>query len=323
MSASGWRPLSWRLEDVPATAWRGEVPAPLARPLREWVYDTLRETPSGTGIDEDRIVERVTLRLDLVLPDAEAYEQDLPDTVTGRSSRFLAYDTPVDQLLDVVDAVLDLLPAPPDFVDLLSPPPARPGARRAGLVPGATEWLTGRRVELDRLLGDALSVLRVQAGGRGLERRSDALAEAAFGEVIRSAEAARDAGSAARQLREAWGCVYALHPDPAKGYAQAIKAVESAAHAVVEPRNARATMGTMLGQLKANHDHFSLVIGTRGEVGPLIENMRLLWEGQTSRHGSSRPTRDETLEEAVMAVHLAVLLVQWFTSGAVRRSPSA
>ena len=103
---------------------------PLARPLREWVHDTLRETPSGTGIDEDRIVERVTLRLDLVLPDAEAYEQDLPDTVTGRSSRFLAYDTPVDQLLDVVDAVLDLLPAPPDCVNLLSPPPARPGARR-------------------------------------------------------------------------------------------------------------------------------------------------------------------------------------------------
>jgi hypothetical protein len=32
-----------------------------------------------------------------------------------------------------------------------------------------------------------------------------------------------------------------------------------------------------------------------------------------------RPTRPETLEEAVMAVHLAVMLVQWFISGAVRK----
>jgi hypothetical protein len=31
------------------------------------------------------------------------------------------------------------------------------------------------------------------------------------------------------------------------------------------------------------------------------------------------PTRPETLEEATAAVHLAVMLVQWFTSDAVRR----
>jgi hypothetical protein len=47
--------------------------------------------------------------------------------------------------------------------------------------------------------------------------------------------------------------------------------------------------------------------------------MKLLWEGQTSRHGSSRPTRADTLEEATMAVHLAVMLVQWLTSGVARK----
>jgi hypothetical protein len=121
-----------------------------------------------------------------------------------------------------------------------------------------------------------------------------------------------------------WACVHALRPDPVKAYALAIKAVESAAQALVESRNAKATLGTMLGHLKANRDRFSLVIGGpdgKGDVGSLIENMRLLWEGQTSRHGSSKPTRDEAPEEAAMALHLAVTLVQWFTSGAVRRSP--
>jgi hypothetical protein len=117
--------------------------------------------------------------------------------------------------------------------------------------------------------------------------------------------------------------VHALRPDPVKAYALAVKAVESAAHAVVEPRNARATLGTMLGHRRANRGRFSLVIGGpdgTGDVGPLIACLTLLWEGQSSRDGSSVPTRDETLEEAAMAVHLAVMLVQWFTSGAVRRS---
>jgi hypothetical protein len=107
-----------------------------------------------------------------------------------------------------------------------------------------------------------------------------------------------------------------------KGYWEAIKAVEAAAHAVLEPDQQKATLGTMRGHLRKNRDRFALAIGGpdgRGDAGPLLECISLLWDGQTSRHGSSRPTRPETLEEAVMAVHLAVMLVQWFTSGAVRR----
>jgi hypothetical protein len=112
-----------------------------------------------------------------------------------------------------------------------------------------------------------------------------------------------------------------LHPDPSKAYAEAIKAVEAAAHALVEPNNGKATLGTMIGQLRANVHRFSLVIGKDGgrDAEPLIGCMSVLWEGQTSRHGSSVATRVETLDEATAAVHLAVMLVLWFTSGAVRR----
>ena len=259
------------------------------------------------GMPTPRIASRLVLRLNLVLPDAEDdKDHDTLYDSDEAARNFLAYGTPVGWLPDVADAVLDLLPVSSD-------------GDQVGIAWKAT--VARLRATLGRLLHDALSVLRLRADGRGLERRSDVLAEAAFTEAVKGAEAALDAGSAATHLRAAWGCVYALHPDPGKAYGEAIKAVESAAHAVVEPRRARATLGTMLGHLRDHPDRFSLVIAGpdgRDGVGPLIECLTLLWEGQSSRHGSSVPTREETLEEATMALHLAVMLVQWFTSGAVR-----
>jgi len=310
MSAVQWRPLSTRLKGVPAaTAWREPVPAALEGPLRDWVAGALSRSAFPFGMPRLRIASRVVLRLNLVLPDAEDGEDDETLSDSDEEAReFLAYGTPVGLLPDVADAVLDLLPVSVD-------------RDQVGIV-----WKSAvaeMRGSLRRLLDDALSVLQVRADGRGLERRSDALAEAALTEAVKGAQAAPSAGSAAAHLRAAWESVYALHPDPGKAYGEAIKAVESAAHAVVEPRRAKATLGTMLGQLRTNPDRFSLVIvgpEGRGDVGPLIECLTLLWEGQSSRHGSSVPTREETLEEATMALHLAVMLVQWFTSGAVRRS---
>jgi hypothetical protein len=77
----------------------------------------------------------------------------------------------------------------------------------------------------------------------------------------------------------------------------------------------------MIGHMRANLGHqFSLAISAgNGDVGVVVSMMKLLWTGQTSQHGGKEPTRPETLEEARMAVHLAVTLVEWLTSGAVRR----
>jgi hypothetical protein len=260
-------------------------------------------------------VERLLLRVDLVVSGGDEAIVD-----------FLADQTTVGMLVDVVDAVLDLLPVPdvsPDFaVDSLDEelPGLLPG-NRAGR-PGVQAWLLRVRVELVQLLRHALSVLRVRADGRGLERRASLAAEAAFEAAAGNAEAAADAGSAATHLREAWRCVHALRPDPVKGYSEAIKAVEAAAHSVLDPDKPMATLGIMRRDLEKNLNQFALVIegpDGRGDAGPLLGCITLLWQGQTSRHGSMRPTRPETLEEAVMAVHLAVMLVQWFTSGAVRK----
>jgi hypothetical protein len=114
--------------------------------------------------------------------------------------------------------------------------------------------------------------------------------------------------------------VHALRPDPEKAYPQAIKAVESAAHALAEPRHSRATPGLMIGHMRADLGRFSLAISAgNGDVGVVVSVTELLWTGQTSRHGGKEPTRPETPEEARIAVHLAVTLVEWLTSGAVGR----
>ncbi|MFF4355086.1 hypothetical protein [Streptomyces sp. NPDC001530] len=79
----------------------------------------------------------------------------------------------------------------------------------------------------------------------------------------------------------------------------------------------------MLGEFRQVRAKLSVPIaGKSGAEGlAVVESMMdLLWTGQTSRHGNLQETREETVQEAVMVVHLAASLVQFFVSGAVQRS---
>ncbi|MEU9033955.1 hypothetical protein AB0D45_03445 [Streptomyces sp. NPDC048352] len=81
----------------------------------------------------------------------------------------------------------------------------------------------------------------------------------------------------------------------------------------------KATLGTMLGEIRNARHKFSSVMSTPAggdPVAPIESMMRALWEGQTSRHGGQAPTRPETLDAARAAAHLAAAVVQWFASGA-------
>jgi hypothetical protein len=218
------------------------------------------------------------------------------DATPGDTAIFLARHSPPDELLDIVDAIL-ACGGPPGY---------------------------GELAELETILSEGSSVWRVNKGDTGLTRRVDATAAAAATEAERAASALPTAGSAFAQIAAAWAAVHQLHPAPSAAYRDAIRAVESAAHAVIEPNNPRATLGTMLGQLRAQPQRYALAIpgpGRTGSIEPLIGMMELLWKGQTSRHGAQTTTRSETYEGAQMAVQLAVTLVQWFTTGAVRRVP--
>ncbi|WP_237302798.1 hypothetical protein [Streptomyces sp. S063] len=177
---------------------------------------------------------------------------------------------------------------------------------------------------LARLLDRAGSAYQVNDRGDGLEERITPGVREAVSQAVADAEAKPSAGSAAEHLSISWRAAYGLHPDPVRAYSEAIKAVECAAHSVIQPNHGRATLGTMLGEIKNARAKFTTAISTspNGDpIAPMEAMMRALWDGQTSRHGKQTGTVPETLEAARAGVHLAAALVQWFTSGAVVRTP--
>ena len=139
---------------------------------------------------------------------------------------------------------------------------------------------------------------------RCLERRAGARATKAYEMAAQAAAGKPDAGSAVRHLREAWSAAYSLKADPVRAYSEAVKAVQSAAHAVVEPNNARATLGTMIGQMRGNPQAFHLGLGgrsgKRGEVGGMTAMLCAsvgrpdipTWENGTNAAGDSRAGSD-------------------------------
>ncbi|MGW7315540.1 hypothetical protein [Streptomyces sp. NPDC054865] len=176
---------------------------------------------------------------------------------------------------------------------------------------------------LRQILDDAGSAYRVNESADGLEERVTPAVRDTVRLTIADAAATPSAGSAANHLGAAWQAAYGRSPDPVRAYSEAIKAAESAAHSVIQPNNAKATLGTMLGEIKNARHKFDTALSTpptSDPVAPVEAMMRALWEGQTSRHGGQSATTPETLEAARAAVHLAATVVQWFVSGTVIRN---
>ncbi|MGW4905042.1 hypothetical protein [Streptomyces sp. NPDC004270] len=298
-----WTPLSTR--QGTGDVLRHDVPPALAAALRPWIDGAARET--------SRLADRVLLRCDLFRdteygPDAEA-----------DGAEFLAWHTPDERLLDVVDAVLDLLPGAGAFVQI--PAGQRPGMLEAVAGGLANMNFLKHRQPLQRLLDDGRSAFTLSANGRALVHRVDPTITTLLGTAARAADQP-DRGSASDHLRRAYTAAYALRPEPGRAYSEAIKAVECAAHATVEPGNTKATLGTMLRELRQHPGQWDVALpgrtGAEGEA-TVTAMVSLLWTGQTSRHGGQQPTREETPAEARMAVDLAVSLVRWFADGAVSR----
>ncbi|MFE9240504.1 hypothetical protein [Streptomyces sp. NPDC007007] len=261
-----------------------DVPEHLLVPLQKWVDDALHWDYRRPKEEEAR-----ALCLRLRIP-------SIQDPTSFRKADFvrpLAQATGA-QLLDVVDEVLQT-------------------------------WTAGEggvRILTD-ILDDAGSAYRVNEARDGLEERVTPAVRDAVRQTMAEAAAGPSAGSAADHLAAAWQAAYGRGPDPVRAYGEAIKAVECAAHAVIQPNNAKATLGTMLGEIKnARHKFTGAIPSPAGDpIAPAEAMMRALWEGQTSRHGAQTATVPESLEAARAGVHLAVALVQWFVSGAVVRTP--
>lgn len=167
---------------------------------------------------------------------------------------------------------------------------------------------------LDEILRDGGSKWKVgvRNGVPGLEARvPQGVQDSA--EAIMSSK-----GSAGTLLSEAWHAAFGVSPDTEEAYEKAIKAVEEAGASVVSPKNGKATLGTMIRDMKAQGD-WKLDLPTTDADVP-VKMAEALWVGQESRHGGNG-YRKPTQAEAEAAVLLAVPLVQWFAAGALARRP--
>ncbi|MFJ6621206.1 hypothetical protein ACIQOW_27000 [Kitasatospora sp. NPDC091335] len=297
-----WTPFTHR-DGAPAPL-LVSVPPGLEMPLRKWLH-------SAAWHQDGDATRRVAVRCDLVLVrDDDQYN----DRHVDYAER-LAHWTPAEQLLEAVDALLDLLTADP----APSPWPSIP------LMPSVLESLTGlqpvTRRDLQVLLDDARSRYTIREDGKALVARIDPGVEHAVRDAVANGSRP-ERGSASEHLQEAFARANAVTPDPVVAYSEAIKAVECAAQATLQPAHARATLGTMIGELPKLKEKLLFEIEGRN-LGDGIEMvgsmMSLLWSGQTSRHGKQHATDRETVAEAIAAVHIAAALVQFFSTGAIRR----
>lgn len=179
-----------------------------------------------------------------------------------------------------------------------------------------------RLAHLEEILEQAGSAYTVTARdpiGGELTKRLDKTQAAAV-------QQAAPAGSeAARHLATAWSRIYRRNPDPSGGYSEVVRAVESAAIPVVSPKHRTATLGTVIGDLKAHKDQWSVALEAEKvspEIEVVISMLDLLWGAQTDRHGVPDDSGPVEISQsaAESALHLAGTLVHWFTIGAIRRA---
>lgn len=278
-----WRPLS-RRDDPSYDALVEGVPPYLRASLWEWVAEDLTYEKASDRYGNKESLQEVERRLRWTLDWAYGAASALTSlqalVQTGGEERFL----------DVADLVLSHVThaARADEVDTI-------------LRDGGSAWCVANR-----------------AGVYRLERRVNPTVAQAAEEVMGAA------GKAGKHLSLAWTAAYGREPNASSAYREAVRGVEAAAVPVVSPNNGSATLGTIIADIRKAPDKWTMRLTPPSNypaVARLLGMLELLWKSEIDRHG----TPDEavpltvSLLEGQDAVHLAVTLVQWFTSGAIRR----
>lgn len=280
-----WRPLGVEPEDEEYFALHEEVTDWLRKSLIDWVSETLADPSRG------------------VYPVMVNYP------VITSIERVLR--VPVTKIVGSFDSAEEAGPALLRHFEQL---------RRPWQLLDYLLSIGGQPKPLARILHDASSVwtVDVRLGRTGLIRRiTDGAAQAV--KTVTSGS-----GNAGKRLASAFDAIYGVAPDPSKAYGLAIKAVEDATIPVVSPANTKATLGTVIRDFK-NAPTFRLPHNREHGDAPthtvVLGMMQMLWVGQTDRHGgpASVGVPPVSQSEAEAAVMLAVPLVEWFTSGKVKK----
>lgn len=277
--------------------WEG-VPDWLLDPLLDWLEENV-----GTWQ-----VKQLMIQLRLALP-----EEVRPDHSRGRETKRALRNALAERSKKSENGRWDILDAI-DYICRSNPDLGLPGA----IIPITNEPVAGSEplTLLNGMLTRGGSAYRVR-GGR-LERRVDNSALAAF---ERAAGTASD--DASMFLQRAWSSTYGRKPDPTRGYADAVRAVEAVACPLVLPNDPKPTLGKVISHLRQGASGWTLVLPGEGDaagVEPLRLMLQLLWTAQRSRHAGGPDTREQLLTETEVAVSLAVTIVQWFANGFVQRA---
>ncbi|WP_284529935.1 hypothetical protein [Microbacterium sp. T2.11-28] len=179
-----WQRLSVRDgRRTPATLSENFSPA-ATRSLVYWLEGEMGYRTAGSTFDFDRLIMSIALVCDIELNPSRAYEVSLMRQLLNAASR------DDDLMLDVLDATL-------------------------------SKSVARTQKQLRVLLRDAASVWTVREDGRGLIRRVDGTAEAAY----RDATSVQDQASV--ELSEAWLALYGPTPNYSDAWDHAIKAMEA------------------------------------------------------------------------------------------------
>ncbi|MFG6502505.1 hypothetical protein [Microbacterium sp. P05] len=162
--------------------------------------------------------------------------------------------------------------------------------------------------KLQEALRDAYSAWTVRDDGRGLVRRVDPTADAAYRNAISPGD------EASLELSEAWSAMFGKAPNYSDAWDHAIKAMETVLVPVVAPNNPRATLGTVTTELEKGVKFVAFVLGPVETLGAMT---RLAWPNP-DRHGGAQSRPPEEAETSAV-VHLAVTVVQWMRNGVIER----
>jgi hypothetical protein len=165
--------------------------------------------------------------------------------------------------------------------------------------------------ELEDILeqsGSKWKVVETGTGSYRLEERVDATVAEAMDEL------AQHSGDASNYMKQAWSDAFGRNPNSSSAYSNTIKAIEAASWHVVTPSNSRATLGTIIRELTDHPENFQVVVTekvTNSGIDAIRQDMSLVWEGQTDRHGTSNPM-SPSQEAAEQAIFIGLSLCQQF-----------
>lgn len=292
--SSQWRPLGIETEEEIASydALHEGVPAWIHTSYWRWVRQSIttrRMSIRSSNLDalDESFFEKMCTILQIPVPD---FRQPRIDIALAQQQ----LDWAIKKLQSHENSlqIADYILAHKDSIDA--------GKLAEVLQLGKSGWQVGER-----------------AGLNGLTRRVPSGVQVAVDSIIGRQE------SAGIKLAKAWENIYGLTPNPSEAYSLAIKAIEDAAIPLVSPKNSRATLGTVIRDMK-NQGDWTLPLGREKESQPsgevVIGMMELVWHGQHDRHGG-QPSAPGlvSLEEATVAVTMAVSLVNILAGSLVTR----